>query len=146
MKTIAHSSKLQELDKDFQPEGYKMEIKEGRLKKMYKAKKSLGKRKGHSRPKPDASQFKEGHCSCCTQAHLTPECPKFKSLSNQKQFTIIRRDKLCYHCIEGPHPTKDCKKNEGKLCGIDGCKLYHHRVLHRKLQSESLRASRLKTE
>jgi hypothetical protein len=94
--------------------------------------KSLGTRTGHSRPKPAASQFKEGHCSCCKQAHLTPECPKFKSLSNQKQSTIIRRDKLCYHCLEGPHLTRDCKKNEGKLCGIDGCELYHHRVLHRK--------------
>jgi hypothetical protein len=37
--------------------------------------KSLGKRTGHSRPKPAASQFKEGHCSCCTKAHLIPECP-----------------------------------------------------------------------
>ena len=33
MKTIAHSSQLQELDKEFQPEGFKTEIKEGRLEK-----------------------------------------------------------------------------------------------------------------
>jgi hypothetical protein len=85
-----------------------------------------------SRPTPAVSQFKEGHCSCCKKAHLTPECPKFKSLSNQKQSTIIRRDKLCYHCLEGPHLTRNCKKNEGKLCRIDGCELYHHKVLHRK--------------
>jgi hypothetical protein len=92
---------------------------------------SLGKRKGPSGPSPASSQFKEGHCSCCKQAQLTPECPKFKSMSNQKQSTIIRRDKLCYHCLEGPHLTRDRKKNEGKLCGIDGCELYHHKVLHR---------------
>jgi hypothetical protein len=91
----------------------------------------LRKRKGQIRPQPTASQFKEGHCSCCKKAHLTPECPKFKSLSNQKQSTIIRRDRLCYHCLEGPHLIKDCKINEGKLCGKDECKLYHHRVLHR---------------
>ena len=36
MKTIAHSSQIQELDKDFQPEGYKTEIKEGRLKDQAK--------------------------------------------------------------------------------------------------------------
>jgi hypothetical protein len=93
--------------------------------------KSLGKRKGQIRPQPTASQFKEGHCSCCKKAHLIPECPKFKSLSNQKQSTIIRRDRLCHHCLEGPHLIKDCKINEGKLCGKDGCELYHHRVLHR---------------
>jgi hypothetical protein len=93
--------------------------------------KSLGKRKGQIRPQPNASQFKEGHCSCCKKAHLIPECPKFKKLSNQKQSNIIRRDHLCYHCLEGPHLIKDCKINEGKLCGKDGCELYHHRVLHR---------------
>jgi hypothetical protein len=79
------------------------------------SKNTLRKRAFLYRPTPAASQFKEGHCSCCKQAHLIPECPKFKSLSNQKQSTIIRRDKLCYHCLEGPHLTKDCKKNEGKL-------------------------------
>ena len=100
-----------------------------------KKKKSLGKRKGPSRPSPASSQFKEGHCSCCKKAHLIPECPKFKTLSNQKQSTIIRRDRLCYHCLEGPHLTRDCKKKEGRLCGIDGCELYHHRVLHRETKS-----------
>jgi hypothetical protein len=84
-----------------------------------------------ARPPPDASQFKEGQCSCCRQAHRIPDCPKFKKLSNQKQSNIIRRDHLCYHCLEGPHLIKDCKINEGKLCGKDGCELYHHRVLHR---------------
>jgi hypothetical protein len=86
----------------------------------------------NGRPPPDASQFKEGQCSCCRQAHLIPDCPKFVNLTFPQQSTIIRRDKLCYHYLEGPHFTRSCKKNEGKLCGIDGCKLYHHRVLHRK--------------
>jgi hypothetical protein len=97
--------------------------------------KSLGKRKGPSRPSPTSSQFKEGHCSCCKKTHLIPECPKFKILSIGQQSTIIRRDKLCYHCLEGPHFTRDCKKKQGRLCGIDGCKLYHHRVLHREPKS-----------
>ena len=97
------------------------------------SRKSLGKRNvGLSKPQPTASQFKEGHCSCCKKAHLIPECPKFGTLSIGQQSTIIRRDKLCYHCLEGPHLKRDCKKNEGKLCRIDGCELYNHRVLHRK--------------
>jgi hypothetical protein len=86
---------------------------------------------GQARPLPAASQFKEGQCSCCRQAHQISDCPKFKCLSNQQQSKIIRRGKLCYHCLEGPHLIKDCKTNEGKLCGKYGCKLYHHRVLHR---------------
>jgi hypothetical protein len=83
------------------------------------------------RPAPPTSQFKEGQCSCCRQAHKIPDCPKFKTLTHQQQSTIIRHDKLCYHCLEGPHLTRECKKNEGKLCRLDGCTLYHHRVLHR---------------
>jgi hypothetical protein len=94
--------------------------------------KSLGKRTGQSRPTPAASQFKEGHCSCCKQAHLIPECPKFRKLSFSQKSTIIKKYKLCFHCLEGPHFPKDCKTKEGELCEKDGCKLYHHRVLHRK--------------
>jgi hypothetical protein len=86
---------------------------------------------GRARPPPAISQFKEGQCSCYQQRHLLPDCPKFKNLTVGQQSTIIRRDKLCYHCLETPHFTRDCKKNQGRLCGIDGRKLYHHRVLHR---------------
>jgi hypothetical protein len=92
---------------------------------------TLGKKKGQFRPQPATSQFKEGHCSCCKKAHLIPECPKFKTLSFSQKSTIIWRDKLCYHYLKGPHFTKDCKTKEGQLCGIDGCKLYHHKVLHK---------------
>jgi hypothetical protein len=83
------------------------------------------------RPPQPTSQFKEGQCSCCRQAHKLPDCPKFKKLTIQQQSTIIRRDRLCYHCLEGPHFTRDCKIHEGRKCGLDGCTLYHHRVLHR---------------
>ncbi len=64
MKTIVHSSQIQELDKNFQPEGLKTEIKEGRLKNIrfqLPSEKSLGKREGHSRPTPTSSKFKEEH-------------------------------------------------------------------------------------
>ncbi len=40
MKTNAHTSQIQELDREFQPEGYTTEIKEGRLKKQKKKKKN----------------------------------------------------------------------------------------------------------
>jgi hypothetical protein len=57
------------------------------------------------RPPQPTSQFKEGQCSCCRQAHKLPDCPKFKKLTHQQQSTIIRRDRLCYHCLEAPHFT-----------------------------------------
>jgi hypothetical protein len=36
MKKNVHTSQIQELDREFQPEGYKKEIKEGRLKDQAK--------------------------------------------------------------------------------------------------------------
>ncbi len=71
---------------------------------------SLGKRKGPSQPSSTSSQFKEGHCSCCKKTHLIPECPKFKTLSISQQSTIIKRDKLCYHCLVGQRLTKIVRK------------------------------------
>jgi hypothetical protein len=44
---------------------------------------------GRARPPPAASQFKEGQCSCCRQAHLLPDCTKFKNLTVGQQSTII---------------------------------------------------------
>ena len=114
---IVHSSKIQKLDKKFPTQGFQNGNQGRTLGKTERFQlpsgKSLGKRNvGLSKPPPAASQFKEGHCSCCKKAHLTPECPKFKSLSNQKQSTIIRRDKLCYHCLEGPHLTRFVRKTK----------------------------------
>ncbi len=34
MKTIVHSSQIQELDREFGPEGFKTKFKEGRLEKQ----------------------------------------------------------------------------------------------------------------
>jgi hypothetical protein len=90
-----------------------------------------GAKGGQSRPTQPTSQFKEGVCSCCKQAHNLLTCPKFKTLKSNLQSVIIRRDKLCYHCLIGQHYAKDCKTDEGKKCGISGCDKYHHKILHR---------------
>jgi hypothetical protein len=76
-------------------------------------------------------QYNQGQCSCCRRAHNLLNCPKFKTLTTQLQSAIIRRYKICFHCLLGVHYTRDCKKDEGKKCGIDGCDRYHHKVLHR---------------
>ena len=90
-----------------------------------------GFRGGQRNNVPLISQFKEGQCSCCRQAHSLPNCPKFKALAPNLQSAIVRRDRICYHCLLAVHFTRNCKTDEGKKCGIDGCELYHHKVLHR---------------
>jgi hypothetical protein len=81
------------------------------------------------------SQYNQGQCSCCRRTHSLPNCPKFKTLTPQIQAAIVRRDKICFHCLLGVHYTRDCKKDEGKKCGIDGCDRYHHKILHRNPKS-----------
>ena len=92
---------------------------------------SGGYKGGLTRPPQIVSQWKDGQCSCCRQAHALPNCPKFKTLTPQVQAAIVRRDKICFHCLLGVHYTRDCKTDEGKKCGIDGCERYHHKILHR---------------
>jgi hypothetical protein len=101
---------------------------------------------GLQRPKPPISRYKEGQCSCCQQAHTLANCPKFKNLSFTLQSVIIRQDRICYHCLNGVHFTRDCKINEGKLCGIGGCKKYHHKVLHRDPKSKSFIGNQIDDE
>jgi hypothetical protein len=90
-----------------------------------------GGRTGGYKPPPARSQYIEGQCSCCRQKHTLPNCPKFKALPFRQQSVIIRRDKICYHCLAGIHYTRDCKTDEGQKCGIGGCERYHHKALHR---------------
>ena len=93
---------------------------------------------GYRGPKspPPPSQYEEGKCSCCKKAHNLLNCPKFKTLKPTLQAAIIRRDKICYHCLIGVHYAKECETDEGKKCGIDECERYHHMILHRDPKSD----------
>ena len=86
---------------------------------------------GQPKPQTPASQWKEGQCSCCRANHTLDNCPKFKTLAPNLQSAIIRRDKICFHCLLNPHYARDCKTDKNKICGIDGCDRYHHTILHR---------------
>ena len=69
-------------------------------------------------------------CVLCKTFHEMSKCPKFKDLSLSEKKLIIRSSVLCYHCLSTKHFVKDCKVNEGKLCGVRDCKLYHHPLIH----------------
>ena len=92
-------------------------------------------RGGLTKPPTISSQFKEGQCSCCRQAHNLISCPKFKTLTPQLQSAVIRRDKVCFHCLLGVHLARDCTIDKNKPCGINGCERYHNKLLHRDPQS-----------
>jgi hypothetical protein len=76
------------------------------------------------------SLFEKGTCSACRGKHDLTQCAVFKGLPVPKKYVIMRRDKICYHCLLDVHIITACKTNEKMLCGIGGCERYHHKLLH----------------
>ena len=69
-------------------------------------------------------------CVLCKTTHEMSKCPKFKELNLNEKRLIVRSSVLCFHCLSTKHFVKDCKVQEGKVCGIRDCKQYHHNLLH----------------
>ena len=69
-------------------------------------------------------------CVLCKTSHEMSSCSKFKNLSIQEKKLIVRSSVLCFHCLSTKHFLRDCKERKGQLCGIQGCKLYHHPLIH----------------
>ena len=83
---------------------------------------------GNSRPK--LALKPTDTCVLCGTNHEMSRCIKFKELPMNEKKLIMRSSVLCFHCLSTKHFIKDCKFQEGKLCGIRDCKRYHHPWLH----------------
>ncbi|XP_036347947.1 uncharacterized protein LOC118757334 [Rhagoletis pomonella] len=70
----------------------------------------------------------------CAACHSLTDCDEFKALARQSRWQFVKDKKLCIRCFKN-HLVRRCKSN--KLCGIDGCRLVHNPLLHRR--SEELR-------
>ena len=54
---------------------------------------------------------------------------QFKQLDIRQTWDVVRSNKLCYRCLGGSHCGETCTKT--RICGINGCKESHNRLLHR---------------
>ena len=61
--------------------------------------------------------------------HNLSECAKFKSLSVPDRLVEVKKHRLCFCCLSKEHWSSKCPVR--KQCQIDGCKGYHHSLLHR---------------
>ena len=61
--------------------------------------------------------------------HSLSECAKFKSLSVEDRLVEVRKHRLCFCCLSKEHWSNKCPVR--KQCQINGCKGYHHSLLHR---------------
>ena len=61
--------------------------------------------------------------------HSLSECPKFKSLSVENRLLEVKKHRLCFCCLSNEHWSNKCPVR--KQCQTNGCKGYHHNLLHR---------------
>lgn len=68
-------------------------------------------------------------CFKCEGAHRLEECQFFRDLPVSDRMTFVQRRGLCYGCFGIRHGAMHCTFK--KTCGVEGCRLNHHRLLHR---------------
>ncbi|XP_070497241.1 uncharacterized protein [Chironomus tepperi] len=73
---------------------------------------------------------------CKSSSHDLQHCGDFKNLMFADKKNFLRSRGLCNCCLKQGHRWKDCKTK--RMCNIDNCREYHHRVLHFKSHSSDV--------
>ncbi|XP_045445582.1 uncharacterized protein LOC123653632 [Melitaea cinxia] len=68
---------------------------------------------------------------CKSTNHYTPLCPQLKKLTTNEVWKWAKEQRLCFRCMKRKHSRDTC---QAKLCGVDGCKMPHHAILHKKTE------------
>ncbi|KAI5638198.1 hypothetical protein NE865_09144 [Phthorimaea operculella] len=69
-------------------------------------------------------------CLYCKEAHNLKSCGQFKALSVDDRWRWLREAKVCYVCFKNKsHKWNECRGRGS--CGVQGCRLRHHPLLHR---------------
>ena len=55
-------------------------------------------------------------------------CKKYETLAVDQRWKTAKEKALCFRCLSKDHHGKDCRRTA--RCGIDGCSLSHHHLLH----------------
>jgi hypothetical protein len=69
-------------------------------------------------------------CPLCRARHAMWKCSKFRALRAKERQAMIRKFRLCFHCLNSGHRVSSCKFFPKQLCGVKGCKRFHHKLLH----------------
>jgi len=57
-------------------------------------------------------------------------CDEFEELTAPKRWDCAKKLKLCFRCLGEGHLGQHCYRS--RVCGINGCQEFHHRLLHAK--------------
>ena len=82
----------------------------------------------------------QGHRSCrvCGRSHGVWSCGEFKQLDVSKRWENAKKLRLCFRCLGEGHLGQYCVRT--RVCGLNGCKELHHRLLHTDLHHNGDRA------
>jgi len=69
-------------------------------------------------------------CSFCSKDHYIWRCPDFTMIDVKLRYAHVREKRLCFHCLLPGHRIRDCKFRPEAVCGLEGCKRKHHRLVH----------------
>jgi hypothetical protein len=70
---------------------------------------------------------KYAKCVNCSLDHSLSKCPGFRAMADAQKMALIRRTRMCFRCMMGRHPKKDCPKPwTCRECNADT----HHTLLH----------------
>ena len=67
-------------------------------------------------------------CLCCNKGiHQLWNCPDLKTINVRQRYEFLKKNRLCFGCLNKTHSIKDCKISP---CGISGCDKKHSRLLY----------------
>lgn len=68
-------------------------------------------------------------CAACDKiGHDIADCRRFEQLNVKERWNTVRSQHLCFSCLRRGHGTAQCEARN--RCGIDGCEMPHHILLH----------------
>ena len=73
-------------------------------------------------------KYTNRNCVICNQSHGIWACETFKSMNINQRWDKAKEFKLCFRCLSDTHRGERCPRS--RICGINGCKYNHNRLLH----------------
>lgn len=69
----------------------------------------------------------EEQCPSCKQNHRLTQCPKYKTMTVDQRWELVKEHKICFKCAQKKHRRITCK---ARPCGVNQCRRPHHATLH----------------
>jgi Protein of unknown function (DUF1759) len=128
LKTVKPDANLEDLLKYLQE----------RLKDASAQPPSENKYRNYHRVNSHHEEQSERKCERCkSNSHELRFCREFKSCTHEEKIKLLREKRICDCCLRVGHRWRECPQK--RMCNIDGCKRFHHRLLHVKIPQHGIK-------